>query len=121
MITNPAPTELVIDDIVEGTGKEAIRGALITAHYRGWLTDGTEFDSSYSRGAPLQAVLSNGRLIQGWVQGLQGMREGGQRRLSVPAHLAYGERQVGNMIPANSDLFFEITLLEVLRRDDPVL
>lgn len=121
MTTLPAENELKIEDIVIGNGKEAIRGALITAHYRGWLEDGTEFDSSYLRGAPLQSVLSNGRLIQGWVLGLQGMREGGQRRLSVPAHLAYGERQIGNMIPAYSNLFFEIELLEVLRRDDPVL
>jgi len=61
--------------------------------------------------------LSNKRVIQGWVLGLQGMKVGGTRKLWVPAHLAYGERQIGNMIPANSDLNFEIELLEVLTRD----
>ncbi|MFT6897417.1 MAG: peptidylprolyl isomerase [Paraglaciecola sp.] len=111
------PAELQIDDLVAGTGKAAQRGALITAHYRGWLADGSEFDSSYKNNTPFQCVLSNKRVIQGWVLGLQGMKVGGTRKLWVPAHLAYGERQIGNMIPANSDLSFEIELLEVLTRD----
>ena len=107
-----------IEDIVEGTGKAAERGALITAHYNGWLEDGTEFDSSYKKNAAFQTVLSNKRVIQGWVLGLQGMKVGGKRKLWVPAHLAYAERQVGKMIPANANLHFEIELLEVLTRDD---
>ncbi len=111
-------TELLIEDIEEGSGKAAERGALITAHYRGFLTDGTEFDSSYRHGEAFRTVLSNGRVIQGWILGLKGMKAGGKRRLSVPAALAYGERQIGTMIPANSDLIFEIELLEVLTRDD---
>jgi peptidylprolyl isomerase len=90
---------------------------LITTHYRGWLEDGTEFDSSYQKDTPFQCVLSNKRLIQGWGLGLQGMKVGGKRRLSVPALLAYGERKIGEMIPANSTLIFEIELLEVLTRD----
>lgn len=110
--------ELHIEDLIKGSGKAAERGALITAHYIGWLEDGTEFDSSYKKNAPLQTVLSNKRVIQGWILGLKGMRVGGKRRLSVPAHLAYGERQIGTMIPANSDLIFEIELLEVLTRDE---
>jgi peptidylprolyl isomerase len=84
---------------VLGTGKAAERGALITAHYRGWLEDGTEFDSSYKRGEAFQCILSNNRVIQGWILGLKGMQVGGKRKLWVPAHLAYGERQIGTMIP----------------------
>ncbi|WP_166838298.1 FKBP-type peptidyl-prolyl cis-trans isomerase [Rheinheimera pleomorphica] len=110
--------EVKIKDIIEGTGKAAERGALITAHYRGWLEDGTEFDSSYKRGEPFQIVLSNNRVIQGWILGLKGMKTGGKRKLWVPAALAYGERQIGTMIPPNSNLVFEIELLEVLTRDD---
>ena len=111
------PNELKIEDMLIGTGKTAERGALITAHYRGWLEDGSEFDSSYKNDAPFQTVLSNKRVIQGWILGLQGMQEGGKRKLWVPAHLAYGERQIGDMIPANANLIFEIELIEVLTRD----
>ena len=110
--------ELKIEDVLAGEGKAAERGALITAHYRGWLEDGTEFDSSYKRGEPFQIVLSNNRVIQGWILGLKGMKTGGKRKLWVPAALAYGERQIGTMIPPNSNLVFEIELLEVLTRDD---
>ena len=109
--------ELEIEDVVIGTGKAAERGALITAHYVGWLEDGTEFDSSYKKNAPFQTVLSNKRVIQGWVLGLKDMQVGGKRRLRVPAHLAYAERQISTMIPPNSNLIFEIELLEVLTRD----
>jgi peptidylprolyl isomerase len=106
-----------IDDLIVGTGKEAERGALITAHYSGWLEDGTEFDSSYKNNTPFQTVLSSKRVIQGWILGLKGMKVGGKRRLWVPAELAYGDRQIGTMIPPDSNLTFEITLLEVLTRD----
>ena len=114
----PMQTEVKIEDLIEGTGKAAERGALITAHYRGWLENGIEFDSSYKRGEPFQIVLSNNRVIQGWILGLKGMKTGGKRKLWVPAALAYGERQIGTMIPPNSNLVFEIELLEVLTRDD---
>ena len=109
--------ELKIEDMLKGTGKTAERGALITAHYVGWLEDGTEFDSSYKKNMPFQTVLSNKRVIQGWILGLKDMKVGGKRRLRVPAHLAYGERQIGTMIPPHSNLIFEIELLEVLTRD----
>jgi peptidylprolyl isomerase len=110
--------DLQVEDILAGTGKECVRGALIVAHYTGWLTDGTEFDSSHRRGRPFECVIGTGRVIKGWDQGLMGMRVGGKRRLSVPAHLAYGERQVGPFIKPNSDLVFEIELLDVRTRDD---
>ena len=111
------PQELKIEDLQLGDGKEAVKGALITTNYRGWLEDGTEFDSSYSRGQPFQCVIGTRRVIQGWDKGLMGMRVGGKRKLWVPAHLGYGERNVGR-IPPNSNLIFEIELLEVLTRDD---
>ncbi|MBC9251431.1 peptidylprolyl isomerase [Pseudomonas alcaligenes] len=110
-------SELQIEDILPGDGKAAVKGALITTQYRGWLEDGSEFDSSYARGKPFQCVIGTRRVIQGWDQGLMGMRVGGKRKLFVPAHLGYGERQVG-AIPPNSNLIFEIELLEVLTRDD---
>ena len=106
-----------IEDLVIGEGKAAERGALISAHYTGWLADGREFDSSHRKGQPFECVLSNKRVIQGWIIGLAGMKVGGKRKLWIPAALAYGERQVGDMIPANADLTFEIELLSVLTRD----
>ncbi|MCL7463179.1 FKBP-type peptidyl-prolyl cis-trans isomerase [Pseudomonas sp. NW5] len=111
------PAELRIEDLVTGDGKAVVKGALITTEYRGWLEDGSEFDSSFARGRPFQCVIGTGRVIKGWDQGLAGMRVGGTRRLWVPAHLAYGERKVGS-IPPHANLQFEITLLEVLTRDD---
>ena len=101
-----------------GDGKAISKGALITTQYRAQLEDGTTFDSSYERGKPFQCVIGTGRVIKGWDIGLVGMRVGGIRKLFVPAHLAYGERQIGAHIKPNSNLLFEIELLEVLTRDD---
>ncbi|NQD36803.1 FKBP-type peptidyl-prolyl cis-trans isomerase [Permianibacter sp. IMCC34836] len=109
---------LEITDLREGDGKAIAKGALITAHYRGFLDDGTPFDSSHDRGKPFQCVIGTGRVIKGWDQGLIGMKVGGIRKLFVPAHLAYGERQMGPRIKPHSNLIFEIELLEVLTRDD---
>ncbi|WP_395503327.1 FKBP-type peptidyl-prolyl cis-trans isomerase [Ectopseudomonas mendocina] len=109
--------QLIIEDLQLGDGKAVVKGALITTQYRGWLADGSEFDSSYLRGKPFQCVIGTGRVIKGWDQGLMGMQVGGKRKLQVPAHLGYGERSMG-AIPPNSDLTFEIELLEVLTRDD---
>lgn len=110
--------ELRIEDIQVGEGKAAVKGALITTQYRGFLEDGSSFDSSYERGKPFQCVIGTGRVIKGWDQGLMGMREGGKRKLWVPAALAYGERGMGSRVPADANLIFEIELLEVLTRDD---
>ncbi|ACE83556.1 FKBP-type peptidyl-prolyl cis-trans isomerase [Cellvibrio japonicus] len=111
-------TELIIEDLQPGSGKAVVKGALITTHYTGWLEDGTEFDASHKKGKPFQCVIGTGRVIKGWDQGLLGMQVGGKRKLRVPAHLAYGERQVGPLIKPHSNLVFEIELLEVLTRDD---
>lgn len=111
-------SELQIEDIRLGDGKAVVKGALITTQYTGWLEDGTKFDSSWDKGRPFQCVIGTGRVIKGWDQGLMGMQVGGKRKLFVPAHLAYGERQIGAHITPNSNLIFEIELLEVLTRDD---
>ena len=110
--------EVIIIDLQEGTGKTAVKGALITTHYTGTLEDGTVFDSSWERGKPFQCVIGTGRVIKGWDIGLMGMKVGGKRTLRVPAALAYGERSMGAHIKPHSDLKFEIELLEVLTRDD---
>src|SRR5471032_267279 len=115
---NTMSNELEITDVRLGDGKTVVKGALITTQYTGTLEDGTVFDSSWERGKPFQCVIGTGRVIKGWDQGLMGMRVGGVRTLYVPAHLAYGERSMGAHIKPNSNLRFEIELLEVLTRDD---
>ena len=110
--------ELQIIDLHRGEGKTVVKGALITTQYTGWLADGTVFDSSHERGKPFQCVIGTGRVIKGWDIGLMGMQVGGKRKLLVPAQLAYGERSMGAHIKPNSDLTFEIELLEVLTRDE---
>ncbi|RQO60056.1 FKBP-type peptidyl-prolyl cis-trans isomerase [Pseudomonas sp. KBW05] len=110
--------ELQITDIRLGDGKTVVKGALITTQYTGTLEDGTVFDSSWERGKPFQCVIGTGRVIKGWDQGLMGMQVGGIRTLFVPAHLAYGERSMGAHIKPDSNLCFEIELLEVLTRDE---
>lgn len=110
--------ELKITDKVIGSGKAAVKGALLICHYTGLLEDGTKFDSSHDHGRPFQFVIGSRRVIQGWDQGLMGMKEGGQRDLFVPSHLAYGERQVGQHIKPHSNLIFHVELLEVRTRDE---
>ena len=105
--------EVKIEDLVVGDGKAAEKGALITAHYRGWLDTGSEFDSSHKKGRPFQTVLSKNKVIQGWFMGLQGMKVGGKRKLVIPSDLAYGSRGAGGVIPPNATLIFEVELLDV--------
>lgn len=109
--------DLEITDIKIGTGLEPVKGALLVVHYDGYLEDGTKFDSSRDRGQPFKFVFGTGKVIKGWDQGLVGMKAGGERELLIPAHLAYGDRQVGALIKPNSNLLFEIELLEVLVRE----
>jgi peptidylprolyl isomerase len=110
--------QLKITDTEVGTGKEAVKGALLKVHYTGLLEDGTKFDSSYDHGRHFSFVLGSGRVIKGWDQGVIGMKVGGKRTLWVPAHLAYQDRQIGAHIKPNSDLTFHIELFEVLTRDE---
>jgi peptidylprolyl isomerase len=109
--------ELQITDTLVGSGKVAVKGALLITHYEGFLDDGTKFDSSFDKGKPFQFVIGSGRVIKGWDEGIMGMREGGKRTLFVPAHLAYGERQIGALIKPHSNLLFHVELLEVRTRD----
>jgi FKBP-type peptidyl-prolyl cis-trans isomerase len=103
---------LVIETLIEGTGSVATPGAKIKVHYTGTLTDGTTFDSSYDRGEPIEFVLGSGQVIPGWEQGIEGMRVGEKRELTIPPNLAYGDRQVGP-IPPNSTLNFEVELVDI--------
>lgn len=82
--------DLKIEELAEGTGRQAMKGDTIAAHYTGWLEDGTKFDSSLDRGEPLEFVCGVGMVIKGWDMGVVGMREGQKRRLTIPAHLGYG-------------------------------
>ncbi len=104
---------LLIVDLQEGTGAEAKSGDTIRAHYTGTLLDGTVFDSSRTRGEPFEFTLGAGQVIQGWDDGIVGMKVGGQRRLTIPPEMGYGDRQVGT-IPANSTLVFDVELVEIL-------
>ena len=105
---------LRITDLVVGSGEEAVSGKSVSVNYRGTLTNGREFDSSYGRG-PFSFPLGGGRVIKGWDEGVAGMKVGGKRKLVIPPDLAYGERGAGGVIPANATLIFEVELLQVGR------
>ncbi len=104
---------LGVEDVTVGTGEQAMPGQTVAVHYVGTLEDGTKFDSSRDRGEPFTFTLGAGQVIQGWDQGVAGMRVGGVRTLTIPAELGYGDRAVGP-IPANSTLFFEVELLAIV-------
>ena len=110
---NP-PTELVIEDLIPGTGAEVVPGSTVQVHYVGvsWST-GEEFDASWNRGAPLPLTVGVGQVIAGWDQGLIGMKEGGRRRLEIPPHLGYGARGAGSAIGPNETLVFVCDLVSV--------
>ena len=110
--TFPEVTELVIKDREVGTGVEAQAGNLITVDYTGWLRDGTKFDSSVG-GQPFQFTLGQGDVIEGWDQGVAGMKVGGTRILYIPPDLAYGEQGSPPKIPPNATLKFKVKLLAV--------
>lgn len=111
-IQGNAVTELIVEDIVIGTGREAALGDTLSVHYVGVLTDGTRFDSSLDRGIPFEFTLGTGQVISGWDQGLVGIKEGGRRILVIPPRLGYGENGTGS-IPPNSVLIFEVLLVEI--------
>lgn len=110
---NP-PTDLVIEDLREGTGAQASNGSLLTVHYVGvsWST-GQQFDASWDRNEPFQLPLGQGMVIQGWELGLQGMKVGGQRQIIIPPDLGYGAAGAGGVIAPNETLVFVVDLLSI--------
>jgi FKBP-type peptidyl-prolyl cis-trans isomerase FkpA len=113
-------TELQVQDLVAGQGAEATPGSRVTVHYSGWLYEhtapehkGKPFDSSRKNGRPFSFALGARQVIAGWDQGVAGMRVGGQRRLVIPAALAYGDQGAGGVIPPKATLVFDVELLDV--------
>ena len=106
-------TELLVEDLEAGIGKEAKSGDTVVMHYTGWLDDGEKFDSSVDRGVPFTTVIGVGRVIKGWDQGVPGMKIGGKRKLTIPSDLGYGEHGAGLVIPPFATLTFELELLEI--------
>jgi FKBP-type peptidyl-prolyl cis-trans isomerase len=101
-----------VDEVV-GTGDLAVAGKTTTVHYTGWLENGKKFDSSVDRGQPFSFPLGAGRVIKGWDEGVQGMKVGGKRKLTIPSELGYGSRGAGGVIPPNATLIFDVELLGV--------
>jgi peptidylprolyl isomerase len=108
------PTDLVIDDEHHGDGAEAVHGSAVTVHYVGvsWST-GEQFDASWDRMEPFSFALGHGQVIQGWDDGVQGMKVGGRRRLTIPPHMGYGAAGAGGVIAPNETLVFVVDLLGV--------
>jgi peptidylprolyl isomerase len=111
---SPPPADLEITDLVEGHGAVATPGRRVLVHYVGVAhSTGEEFDASYNRGEPLGFPLGAGRVIQGWDQGVAGMKVGGRRKLVIPPHLAYGDRGAGGVIKPGETLIFVVDLVSV--------
>ncbi len=104
---------LYLQDLVVGAGDEAVVGATVKVHYDGWLTNGTLFDTSRDTGSPFSFQLGSGFVIQGWDEGVVGMRVGGIRKLVIPPQLAYGASD-REPIPGNSTLVFDVELVEIV-------
>jgi FKBP-type peptidyl-prolyl cis-trans isomerase len=108
---------LKYEDTKVGTGAEAKAGQNVSVHYTGWLwvdsKRGSKFDSSKDRGQPFGFPLGGGRVIKGWDEGVQGMKIGGTRILTIPPSIGYGDRGAGNVIPPGATLQFEVELLDV--------
>jgi FKBP-type peptidyl-prolyl cis-trans isomerase len=112
---NVTVSGLVIEDITVGTGPEAQPGDTVSVHYTGTFVTGQTFDSSLERGTPFTFTLGRGDVIQGWDEGVQGMKVGGKRKLIVPPELAYGAAGYPPVIPENATLIFEVELLEIVQ------
>jgi FKBP-type peptidyl-prolyl cis-trans isomerase FkpA len=104
---------LIIEDLTVGDGDEARAGQFVSVHYTGWLTDGKKFDSSKDRDDPFEFGLGARQVISGWDEGVQGMKVGGTRKLTIPPNLGYGARGAGGVIPPNATLVFEVELLAI--------
>ena len=104
---------LQLEDLVVGTGTEAVKGKTVSVHYVGTLESGKKFDSSRDRDEPFDFRLGAGMVIQGWDQGVAGMKVGGKRKLTIPSNLGYGDRGYPGVIPPKATLIFEVELLGV--------
>ncbi len=113
----PALTKLVVEDVVVGTGAVAQKGDFMVMDYKGTLANGKVFDESKKRNEPFTFTLGNGQVIKGWDEGLVGMKVGGKRKLSIPPSMAYGDKDQGD-IPPNSDLYFDVTLIDIVKPED---
>ena len=113
MSTTTTESGLLIEEIRVGSGDTAVSGQFVSVHYTGWLTDGTKFDSSKDRDEPFEFPLGQRTVIAGWDEGVQSMRVGGVRKLTIPPHLGYGARGAGGVIPPNATLVFEVELLDL--------
>src|ERR671936_934021 len=108
------PFELGIEDVVVGEGAEATKGKKVTVHYVGVaFSTGEEFDASWDRGRPFEFRLGKGQVIAGWDRGVEGMRVGGRRKLTIPSAMAYGARGAGGVIKPHEPLVFVVDLLSV--------
>lgn len=111
----PQVLDLKIDDLEVGTGPEAKRGSTVKVHYTGWTADtNMKFDSSHGRGKPYELTLGVSSVIDGWHEGIPGMKVGGKRKLTIPHRMAYG-RMGKPPIPPNTDLVFDIELVEIVK------
>jgi peptidylprolyl isomerase len=110
----PPSYQLELEDIALGDGDEAVAGRTVEVHYVGvsWKT-GEQFDASWDRGSTFKFPLGKGRVIQGWDQGVAGMKVGGRRRITIPPMLAYGKRGAGNVIGPDETLVFVVDLIAV--------
>jgi FKBP-type peptidyl-prolyl cis-trans isomerase FkpA len=113
MSTTTTASGLIYEDVLIGDGAEAAAGHQVSVHYTGWLTDGTKFDSSKDRNDPFEFHLGGRQVIAGWDEGVQGMKVGGTRKLTIPPELGYGARGAGGVIPPNATLVFEVELLAI--------
>jgi peptidylprolyl isomerase len=108
------PFELVADDMTVGEGDEATKGKKVSVHYVGVaFSSGEEFDASWNRGQPFEFKLGAGQVIPGWDAGVEGMKVGGRRRLTIPSAMAYGARGAGGAIKPHEPLVFVVDLLSV--------
>ncbi len=113
MTTTTTASGLVIEEVVVGAGDEATAGQYVSVHYTGWLTNGQKFDSSKDRDEPFEFPLGARHVIAGWDEGVQGMKVGGTRKLTIPPDLGYGKRGAGGVIPPDATLVFEVELLGI--------